>query len=371
MSSLARIIRSGLIWRALPPAEGADNNNHGEKEQQKSPIKEQFYPVSAKQCQDLHELCVEQFPPTAQARNAHRSCLSFGIDSIDRDLPAPGLPAGTVHEWSLRNPLNDRNNTPHSLFAWMAFRAWKQLERNSAPEKNSSAELRFIFWIGRDVWPSPHTLAQIAQGENRKGAFFGQNIFIDVANEKERLWSVETALRSPAAALVIAPLSTPSLTVSRRLLLAAERGGGVGLLSIPRQMQAATTAALSRWEVTPVPSPSDYARWRLALVKWKGAHLKKQSWHVELSPPSIRDLYFSGVADNSLANGGAADGERAYAAERSSGDLGNQRQSRERTGEPRRTADAFSLHIPADVVDRAVQETGAESGAIELMRQSG
>lgn len=317
MSSLAFMIRSGFIWRAVPPALSDTIP------QSTLPTKERFAPFSKDECKDLHELCIEQYanPRLATKRDA----LSFGVEAIDRALSENGLRYGTIHEWGVQNLSHAHVPVPHSLFSWFAFRAWTE-NGNRAP--------RFIFWIGREAWPSPHTLAQISLGNKEQSSFFAQNIFLDVQGEKERLWSIETALRSSACALVIAPLANASLTISRRLLLAAERGQSIGLFSIAPRMKSMITGAQSRWEVTAVRSPSHHPRWRLDIVKWKGPQPTDRSWEVELSPPSITDLYFS------QSKAIAASHERTYAA-----------------------PEAFSLHIPADVVDRTVGQETARKNA--------
>ncbi|WP_298962130.1 hypothetical protein [uncultured Roseibium sp.] len=67
------------------------------------------------------------------------------------------------------------------------------------------------------------------------------------------LASTETALRSGAAGLVVAELSSAiGLTEGRRLQLAAEAGGTTALLIIPDD--AGSNAAETRWRCTGVPT---------------------------------------------------------------------------------------------------------------------
>ncbi|MFQ1700788.1 ImuA family protein [Loktanella agnita] len=69
------------------------------------------------------------------------------------------------------------------------------------------------------------------------------------------LWSVEEALRSPAAGMVIAEVEQPlSLKAGRRLQLAAEAGQTTGLLLI--QHDQGSNAAETRWNCIPVASDS-------------------------------------------------------------------------------------------------------------------
>lgn len=74
-------------------------------------------------------------------------------------------------------------------------------------------------------------------------------ILIETANRKETLWSTEQALRCQGAALVISQIHLgPDLKESRRLQLAAEQGGGLGIMLIERRAQS--SAAQTRWICT-------------------------------------------------------------------------------------------------------------------------
>ncbi len=108
-------------------------------------------------------------------------------------------------------------------------------------------------------------------------------VFVKTRSPRETLWAMEEALKSRAVAIVaeswIAPCAY-DLTASRRLLLTARRGGGLGLLLLPRASGEAarlTTAAPLRFEVaasppppaplgqaTPLPGPMG---WRLRIVR--------------------------------------------------------------------------------------------------------
>lgn len=77
------------------------------------------------------------------------------------------------------------------------------------------------------------------------------------------LQSVEEALRSGAAPLVVAELAeAPDLTASRRLQLAAGTGGGRGLCLVPETGLRAN-AAETRWRCEPVPGPEARQHWEI------------------------------------------------------------------------------------------------------------
>ena len=94
------------------------------------------------------------------------------------------------------------------------------------------------------------------------------------------LWTMEEALRLGPAGLVIAELTRPpDLKVSRRLQLAAEAGGVIGLCLVDDTPVA--NAAETRWFCAPTASPegSDSTHWRLSLIKNKKGTLG--AWEIE------------------------------------------------------------------------------------------
>lgn len=80
--------------------------------------------------------------------------------------------------------------------------------------------------------------------------------------------AVEEALASPAASVVVAELARAGLGLTRRLQLAVERGGGLGLLLRPVR-DPSPSAASTRWWVTPVPAGEGSPRLRLELWRAK------------------------------------------------------------------------------------------------------
>ena len=91
---------------------------------------------------------------------------------------------------------------------------------------------------------------------------------VETRNETDLLWSVEEALRTRPVALVIAVPEKPiSLTVGRRLQLAAEAGGTTGLMLIRKGR--GSNAAESRWTCDPLPGTIDSTHHRWTLMKNK------------------------------------------------------------------------------------------------------
>lgn len=75
-------------------------------------------------------------------------------------------------------------------------------------------------------------------------------ILVEAVSRAELLWAADQALRASGGFCVILDMpDTLSLKESRRLQLAAEQGGGIGLLLL--RGPASTSAAQTRWDCQP------------------------------------------------------------------------------------------------------------------------
>lgn len=96
---------------------------------------------------------------------------------------------------------------------------------------------------------------------------------------QDALWAAEQALRSPALTAVAAVLPPLDLAAARRLQLAAEAGGTLGLILRPDEANQwqAPTAARTRWRITSLPGHGSdpnklgAAGWRVDLLHARGA----------------------------------------------------------------------------------------------------
>jgi protein ImuA len=183
---------------------------------------------------------------------------------IDESLPGGGLARGAVHEILAAEPGTCTAFCGHLLGRAGGPAAW------IAPPR--AADL-----------PWPPGLAAL-------GLAPADLILLDAAGD-DALWAAEQALRSPALGAVVALLPRLDLASARRLQLAAEAGGTLGLLLRPEQARPhgtgqAPTAARTRWRISPLPGAGaapyrlGAARWRLSLLLARGG--RPGAWDVTL-----------------------------------------------------------------------------------------
>ena len=121
-------------------------------------------------------------------------------------------------------------------------------------------------------------------------------IFIDLKKDKEILWATEEALKCEGLAAVVTQLKELDFSTSRRLQLAVEKSKVTGLLirHQPKNMQ--TTACISRWKITSIPSESasglpgvGFPRWNVELIRVRNG--KPGNWKIELIKTRFRTVY--------------------------------------------------------------------------------
>lgn len=203
----------------------------------------------------------------SSAHGPNIASVPFGIKEIDGVLPGGGLVHGSLHEWmTALFPRKVRRNEllpPFSILAVLASGAL------------SGKGEEFVVWVGKASWPSPYLLQQTG--------LLSRSLFINPPDRKLLLWSVETALRSPAVKAVVAACPALRFAASRRLALAAAKGGGVALLTRDLKERDTSSAAASRWLIEPEQTEGLLPRWRLTLLKNKGPQTHRRHWVVEMS----------------------------------------------------------------------------------------
>ncbi|MGI4952192.1 MAG: ImuA family protein [Janthinobacterium lividum] len=212
--------------------------------------------------------------------------LPFGIPEIDAALPGGGLPVAALHEVS-------GTGIDLEFAAAPALFAAGILARRPGP----------VLWVLQQTDLFAPALAAAGLHPDR--------VIYAEAGHADALLAMEEGLRHPGLASVVAEVSAPvSLTVSRRLHLAAQAGGAIALLLRRRADAEGALAAVTRWRIGPQPSapPLPHAPetpglgrlcWHLELTRCRGG--RTGSWMVEACDASGCLGLVSPLADRSAA----------------------------------------------------------------------
>jgi protein ImuA len=189
--------------------------------------------------------------------------LSSGCIALDRALPEQGFRAGTLVEWIGRG---EGDGT-----ATLAFRAAAQACRGGG--------VVVVLDRSGEFYP----MAAVAQGIDPT-----RLIVVHPGNKADHTWALDQALRCPAVAAVVAwPESLDGKLdgrTFRRLQLAVEQGGGLGLLVRPESVGSQPSWASVRLLVESLPSPAPYGRprqMRVVLLRCRGG-CGEQTVNVEI-----------------------------------------------------------------------------------------
>jgi protein ImuA len=184
-----------------------------------------------------------------------RGRLPFGIPEIDRRLPGGGLAFGSTHEIA-------GGGADAVAGAVSALFTAGIVARTSGPV----------------IWCLTRT-DLFAPGLQQAGIDLDRVIFVESDNEEGVLDSAEAALRFGGLAVVVAELVRLPMIASRRMQLAAEQTGTMGLIirRWRRQSEATDygqpTASSTRWRVSSLPSEElpvpgvGRARWMVELLR--------------------------------------------------------------------------------------------------------
>lgn len=222
-----------------------------------------------------------------------RRCVAFDIPALDSQIRG-GLGRAAVHEWCVTE---ESYAPPSTVTTYLACRALLcSLARHAIAREGWGApsvdEIPHLIWIGRAQWPTPHLLAQLLQqllpAEYDIEPCLARCVFVDPPTRALQLWALDSALRSPAVAAVIA--ETPKLAPSswRRLALAARQGGTFGICVRPAIERDQPLMTASRWQVRPCSSPTFAPRFTLELLRYKGSAPQRRSWQLEAQHGVLR-----------------------------------------------------------------------------------
>lgn len=169
---------------------------------------------------------------------------STGCPFLDLQLPGRGLTGGTFVEWI--------EQQPGSGGGWLSWRAAASIltafNEPYSQAHNSGGHRRLVVI---DIQGDFHPAAAIATGLSLE-----QIIVVRPNHWNDGFWAADQALRNPSVGVVWAAFPKMDDFQSRRLQLAAEQGGGIGLWVLPQSMFHQPSWADIRWHVRSVPRPT-------------------------------------------------------------------------------------------------------------------
>jgi protein ImuA len=204
----------------------------------------------------LRALLAERVPSVC------RDSFRTGLDVLDKLAPAGEFQYGAVHEL-LSDP---RSPAPKTIALLLARAAQQQRGDNYG-----------INGGGAVVWSDPaHELypPALLSSSPETSIDLRRLILLRCANPEDELWALAECLRCKGVSATIASISRLTQLEARRLQLAAERGGGIGLFMRPYAAKShAPYAAATRWRVRPVSGTEQIQRWSMELLHGHGGRI--------------------------------------------------------------------------------------------------
>ena len=173
-----------------------------------------------------------------RCRNARRAGWTrrytpTGLAPLDRALPHGGIPNGAVVEILADTEGIGATSLAMRLAAAMSRSCASSYHSNARTDDASRAVV--ILDTRGDFYPP---------AAEAWGLALTQLIVVRTSRDAEALWAVDQALRCRAVAAVIAPITRTDERISRRLQLAAESSGAIGLVLAPARYRRKSFAAL-------------------------------------------------------------------------------------------------------------------------------
>lgn len=189
--------------------------------------------------------------------------LDPGLGPIKDAFPNDSFPLGGVHEFLSAQPEDAASST--------GFIA--------ALLSSLMGNHRVTVWVSASRTIFPPALKNFGLDPDRF-------IFIDLQKEKEVIPVMEEALKCGALSAVIGEMREIDFTASRRLQLAVEQSQVTGFIIRNNFRKVNTTACVSRWKITSLPSEAEdglpgvgFPAWRAELLRIRNG--KPGVWSVQ------------------------------------------------------------------------------------------
>ena len=204
---------------------------------------------------------------------AASSAIRTGIAGLDELYGSGGIVRGAVHEL-----LHPSRGTKPMFPTMLLARAAANLTDTQPPAQTGTFLAGVIGWKASADALEPGGVIVISDPAKKLyppaaaqlGIPLSRLYLLHPANRQQELWAIGECLASAGVSAVVASLSSLTQVEARRLQLAAERGGGVGLFMRPVGKVSDIYSAASRLLVTPAPASQTSQRWNLQLLHGRG-----------------------------------------------------------------------------------------------------
>ena len=188
----------------------------------------------------------------------------FGLGPIVSSFANHEFPFSALHEFICQSPQEIAASS-----AFITSLLSTQLKKGG-----------IVLWIGTQRLIFPPALKRFAVDPD-------QMVFINARSQKEAVWAVEEALKSPSLTSVVGQIKDLDFTESRRMQLAIEQSG-VGCFLLRYRPHNLTTATTTRWHIKPISSSREdnlpglsHPRWQVDLLKVRNG--KPGNWIIQWS----------------------------------------------------------------------------------------
>lgn len=189
--------------------------------------------------------------------------LDAGLGAIIKSFPNSTFPVGCIHEF-----LSQKKEDATATSGFVAGLI-------NSLMSNSSVTL----WVSSSRTLFPPALKAFGIQPERF-------IFIDLKRERDVLWAMDEALKCGALSTVVGEMQNLSFMESRRLQLAVEQSQVTGFILRNNLSKVNTTACVSRWNITPLPSEDiedlpgiGFPKWKVELLKVRNG--KPGAWDIQ------------------------------------------------------------------------------------------
>lgn len=173
--------------------------------------------------------------------------FTTGLSALDELLPHGGFVSGAIHEI-----LSEKQHGIPRFFALLVAR--------------SANPGGAIVWCDPRFELYPPAVAAL-------GVSLDRLYLLHPKTTADQTWALAECLRCKGVTATIAQIDRISRIEARRLQLAAERGGGIGILLRPLDKKASIYAAATRWLVAPMPGLRTVQRWKIQLLHGHGGRV--------------------------------------------------------------------------------------------------